>query len=59
MTFITASAIRSPKPSSSGQRLVNCHPWKLGFRYDHYEGKASVIGQLRGKSGWLRSSAFR
>ena len=29
-------------------------PAQVEFHYEHYDGKASVIEQLRGKSGWLR-----
>ena len=29
-------------------------PAQIDFHYDQYEGKASLIEQLRGKSGWLR-----
>lgn len=29
-------------------------PTEVEFRYDQYEGKASLIEQMRGKSGWLR-----
>lgn len=36
---------------ASGRALP---PAEVEFRYDHYEGKASLIEQLRGKSGWLR-----